>query len=238
MSMGIRWQMVATLGLVVTMAGLVSAEDLRITKGPVVEGAAENSAIVAWSTNASSSTLVKYGTDPNNLNQSAQTPWGSLTHRVTIKNLEPGRKYYFQVSSGQAQGTSTTATSEIRSFSTKGTPAMANAQESNKNQFQITQGPVLERVGDRSAIVAWSTNLPSSSIVKYGTAPNHLSEIAQEPWGATAHRVELKNLQPGVRYFFMVHSAQGQNAPGQKAEAGPISFTTANQGQEASAKSQ
>lgn len=231
------WWAIQTLGFLLSIAGLALADDLKITKGPVVESTSNNNAILAWSTNASSSTVVKYGTDPNDLHQTAQTPWGSLTHRVVIKNLEPGVKYYFQVASGQAQGTSTTAISEIGSFTTKG-PTSANTQTSANNLFQITRGPVLERVGDTSAIVAWATNLPSSSIVRFGTNPNSLTETAEEPWGATTHRVELKNLQPGVRYFFTVHSAEGKNAPGQKAEAGPISFTTAARGQEASVKTQ
>lgn len=93
-------------------------DGLKITKGPVVEHASATTAVIAWSTNVSSSTVVKYGTDQNNLTQIAQTPWGSLTHRVTIKNLEPGKTYYFQVDSGQALGTGGNATSQVETFNT------------------------------------------------------------------------------------------------------------------------
>jgi phosphodiesterase/alkaline phosphatase D-like protein len=95
-----------------------SNDGLKITKGPVVEHASATTAVIAWSTNVSSSTVVKYGTDQNNLTQIAQTPWGSLTHRVTIKNLEPGKTYYFQVDSGQALGTGGNATSQVGTFNT------------------------------------------------------------------------------------------------------------------------
>ena len=91
---------------------------LRI-KGPVVEYTSANSVIIAWGTDVPSSTVVKYGTDKNNLDQTAQMPWGSLTHRVTIKNLDPGTTYYFQVESGEAEGTGAAATSGIESFTTK-----------------------------------------------------------------------------------------------------------------------
>jgi phosphodiesterase/alkaline phosphatase D-like protein len=221
------------LGTLLIFVGAAFAQGVQITKGPVVEHTSANSAIIAWSTNVSSSTVVKYGTVQNSLTQTAQEPWGSLTHRVTIKHLKPGKTYYFQVDSGQAQGSGTSAMSQIGTFTTQGTSATANGQPQNNTEFRITNGPVLERVGDNTAIVAWSTNLPASSIVKYGTDPNNLSHAAQEAWGQTTHRVELKNLQPGKRYYFLVHSAQGKDSPGQYAEAGPMPFTTAAQGQQA-----
>jgi len=64
------------------------------------------SAVIAWSTNAKGSTRVMYSTDPNNLTQLAEAPWGAggLTHRVKLQNLQPNTTYYFKVETGQAQG--------------------------------------------------------------------------------------------------------------------------------------
>lgn len=80
---------------------------VKITNGPVLEEVTSNSATVAWSTNLKGSTRVNYGTDPNNLTQLGEAPWGAggLTHRVEIKNLLPNTTYYFRVETGQAQGT-------------------------------------------------------------------------------------------------------------------------------------
>jgi phosphodiesterase/alkaline phosphatase D-like protein len=61
---------------------------------------------------------VKYGTDPNALNQTAQGPWTSGTHRVTLNNLQANTRYWFQVQSGQAQGTGTIAQSGAYPFKT------------------------------------------------------------------------------------------------------------------------
>ncbi len=64
--------------------------------------------------------MVKYGTDPNSLNQTAESPYemGGGTHRVVLKNLTPGTTYYYQVVSGQGQGTGTQAQSSVGQFTT------------------------------------------------------------------------------------------------------------------------
>ncbi len=104
---------------------------VRITSGPTVEYAGSDRAIIAWSTNVSSGTVVRYGQDENNLSQVAKMPWGSLTHRVTIKNLHPGTHYFFQVQSGDAAGSGTSIESAVLQFDTK-TATAATQQPSAK----------------------------------------------------------------------------------------------------------
>src|SRR5437868_6364653 len=115
-----RTQLLLILGTLLLLASVAFTQVVQITKGPVVEHTTADTAIVAWSTNVSASTVVKYGTDQNNLSQTAQAPWGGLTHRVTIKNLEPGKTYYFQVDSGQGQGSGGNAMSQVGTFTTQG----------------------------------------------------------------------------------------------------------------------
>jgi phosphodiesterase/alkaline phosphatase D-like protein len=223
--------------LVASIALAQAKNDVQITKGPVVEHTDANSAVIAWSTNVPASAVVKYGADQNNLTETAQAPWGGLTHRVTIKNLDPGKTYFYQIQSGQAEGTGTGALGPVGTFSTKGANSSSNPPSADlQNQFRITNGPVVEKVSGTSAVVAWSTDRPASSVVKYGTDPNNLDQTSQESWGATTHRVEIKNLQPNTQYYFNVQSAQGLNAPGEKAASQPISFRTTSGGQEASAQ--
>jgi hypothetical protein len=94
-------------------------EPVKITQGPVVENVTDSTAIIAWSSNVNSGTTLRYGEDPDNLDNTAQMPWGGLTHRVFLKDLQPGTKYYFQAESGQGQGTGTKATAELKSFQTR-----------------------------------------------------------------------------------------------------------------------
>lgn len=215
---------------------------VQITNGPTIENVAPNSAILAWSTNTGSSAIVHYGTDPNNLNMTAQSPWSNGTHRVNLNNLQPGMTYYFQVESTQGQGTGTGALSSIGQFQT---PAQSGASSQSSSQYgygtpagqgaqeaQITHGPIIEYVTDNSAIVAWSTNAPSSSVVKYGTDPNNLTQTAEAPWGQANHRVNINELQPSTTYYFQVTSSQAQGT-GTGAMSNIASFRTVAPGQQA-----
>src|SRR3569832_335589 len=96
---------------------------MKITKGPTVEYASGTSAIVAWSTNVSGATIVHYGTDPNDLSQKAMAPWGALTHRVTLKHLQPNTTYYFMVDSTES---GKAGSSVIQKFETKDVTATAS----------------------------------------------------------------------------------------------------------------
>ncbi len=68
----------------------------RITDGPRVEGTGNSWAVIAWTTNTGGSTVVKYGTDRNHLDQTGQAPYSdneksqAQNHRVHLNNLKPG----------------------------------------------------------------------------------------------------------------------------------------------------
>ncbi len=93
---------------------------VEITAQPRVENANDNSATITWSTNVQAGSRVRYGTDPNNLTQTATAPWGAVTHRVELKNLRPNTTYYYQAISEHASGTGTSATSNTEQFRTGG----------------------------------------------------------------------------------------------------------------------
>ena len=102
-----------------------SQQNLTMTHGPNIEYVSTNSAEIAWTTNTGGSSVIHYGTDPNNLNQTAQESYQTgqsgqhVTHRVTIRNLQPHTTYYFRVESAQGQGTGTQVQGQVQSFTTK-----------------------------------------------------------------------------------------------------------------------
>ncbi len=96
---------------------------------------------------------------------------------------------------------------------------------------RITNGPVVERVGNTWATVAWSTNTGGSSVVRYGRDPNHLDRRAQAPYAVDkgrpgeTHRVKIDHLRPGTTYYYVVDSGQGQGT-GTEARSRVEQFTT------------
>lgn len=113
------------LAFTISIAAQQKAAPEKIINGPVVEGLGDNWAVIAWTTNTGGSTIVKYGTDPKNLNQTGEAPYADnektshQNHRVHLKNLKPGTTYYFMVVSGQGEDTGTQAQSHVGQFTTK-----------------------------------------------------------------------------------------------------------------------
>ncbi len=92
---------------------------IQITRPPMLQTLGDTIAVITWRTNAASSAVVHYGTDPNNLTQTGEAPWGETLHSVTVQNLRPGTQYYFSVSSAQAKGTGTATNSNVFRFTTQ-----------------------------------------------------------------------------------------------------------------------
>ncbi len=213
--------LLASIGVLLLLQLPVAAQTqpLSMTHGPNVEYVGPHSAEIAWTTSTGGSSIIKYGTNPSNLDQTAEEPYQTgtsgqhVTHRVTIRNLQPNTTYYYMVVSGQGQGTGTQAQSQVSSFKTKA----ANGQSGQgSSALQITNGPVVEYVGNKSAEIAWTTSTGGSSVIRYGTDPNNLNQTAEEPYQAgsgsqhVTHRVTIKNLQPNTTYYYIVQSGQGQ----------------------------
>ncbi len=242
-------QTVVLLAIAVVLSLTMKAEgqqhQLTITHGPNIEYIGPHSAEIAWTTSTGGSSIVRYGNNPNNLNQAAEAPYargqGSahVTHRVTIRNLQPSTKYFFVVDSGQGQGTGTEAKSQVQSFTTKaaGSPGgrsgggEANESAAERQPVRITDGPRVESVSKNAATIAWTTNAASSSVIRYGTNPGRLSQTAQAPYADTegapkqTHRVHINNLKPNTTYYFMVDSGQGEGT-GTEAKSQVAQFKT------------
>ena len=109
---------------------------------------------------------------------------------------------------------------------------LLSAQTKTRAQAEkITHGPVVEGTSRDSASIAWTTDTGGSTIVRYGTDPNHLDKMAESPYAdnektqAQNHRVHLKNLRPGTTYYYMVDSGQGEGT-GTEAKSSVKSFKT------------
>jgi hypothetical protein len=92
-----------------------SAVRVHITEGPALELFRNNEAIIRWTSNNPGGTdehfgLVKYGTDPHNLNLTAKGhirlnqshPY--TVFRVRLEDIKPGTTYFYSVDSMGATG--------------------------------------------------------------------------------------------------------------------------------------
>jgi hypothetical protein len=104
---------------------------VRITEGPEIELAKEHLTIIRWTSNNPGGSpvhygIVRYGTDPKNLSQTAKSPirlnpdHPSTIFRVRMADLKPGTTYYYTVGLMGADGTDDGAKSTVKQFVTPG----------------------------------------------------------------------------------------------------------------------
>jgi hypothetical protein len=190
-------------------------QQARITKGPVIDYADDQFAVVAWTTDVPTDSRVYYGEDVNNLTQVAEGPSNTTAHRVHISNLRPSFKYFFQIDNGQA-GTPGQPTDSFETVAT-GAPPLRNQTPTRvanaaAQGATVTRGPSIQYADDRSAVISWTTDKPAPNVVYYGNAESNLSQTAEGATASTEHRVHLSNLMPGTKYFFQVDTGQAPGA--------------------------
>ena len=106
------------------------AEHAQILKEPALESATDHSAIISWTTNTGGSVvhygIVHYGTDPQNLSQTAKSPnrWNTnlpyVRYRLRIDDLQPSTTYCYAVDIVRADGTSIGVQNRVKQFTTPG----------------------------------------------------------------------------------------------------------------------
>ena len=97
---------------------------------PMVESVADTFAFISWTTRNPGGTIlhygiVHYGSDPNHLDLKAVSPTRinpdhpHMVFRVRMNDLQPETRYYYKVSSTQANGIPDPVTSTVQQFNTR-----------------------------------------------------------------------------------------------------------------------
>lgn len=105
------------------------AARVRITQGPDIERADPDFAIIRWTSNNPGGSpehygIVRYGTDPTKLNQTAKSPirlnpgHSYTVFRVRMDGLKPRTTYYYTVDSTEANGKGDGVKSAVKHFTT------------------------------------------------------------------------------------------------------------------------
>jgi hypothetical protein len=107
------------------------ASRVRITKGPELESARDNWAIIRWTSNNPGGAdehfgVIHYGTDPKDLSQTAKShirlnrAHPETVFRVVVPDLKPGTTYYYTVDSTWGNGKSDGVKGPVKRFTMPG----------------------------------------------------------------------------------------------------------------------
>jgi Bacterial conjugation TrbI-like protein len=203
----------------------------NITQGPTIQYADDQFAVITWTTDQPFASRVFYGKDASNLNQvSEDTKSLSLRHQINLRNLQPSTTYYFRIDTGQGtaavnssdgvNGFQTTAlgANPIRnqppfkgSLQPKPNPATGQtAQAANFGNILVTRGPSIQYLDDTTAVISWTTNVPASNTLYYGTDRDNLLYTGGDFKDSTEHRIHLSNLKARTRYYFQLDEPSSQ----------------------------
>jgi phosphodiesterase/alkaline phosphatase D-like protein len=105
------------------------ASRVRITQGPELESANDNSAIIRWTSNNPGGAdehfgVVHYGTNPKELSETAKSPirlnqnHSYTVFRVRVDGLKPQTTYYYTVDSMGGDGRLDGVKSTVKHFTT------------------------------------------------------------------------------------------------------------------------
>jgi len=151
-------------------------------------GVTSSGVTISWSTDVLSNTAVAYGTT-SALDQLSpvQTALTS-SHGVILTGLAAGTTYYFAAQS--ADGSGNTGNSATYSFTTlPGPPTISN----------VTTNPA----ANNTAMINWTTSVPTSSYVQYGLSTSYGSYSAMTSQTTTPH-CALSYVPSGTIHYQLV----------------------------------
>ena len=163
--------------------------------------ATEDGAVLSWTTNEAATSRVEFTAEGGQDQAIDADDSGEAfveRHRVTLHGLTSGTEYAYTVRSADRGGLFAEVS---RSFFTlaevDGTPPA------------IQSGPVVQQRTDRTATIAWTTDEPASSQVRYAPEGTALEEgkTASSTSFVEQHQVVLNELEPGTAYVFQVWSS-------------------------------
>jgi phosphodiesterase/alkaline phosphatase D-like protein len=175
-----------------------------ISPQPIVVQVSDHAATISWGADELSDSFVEFVAEGDTIRHlrgdPAPVPAGQ-SHVVNVDGLLPDTRYFYTVSSRDLNGNVTVVQGLDSPFRTK---AAAD-----------TLAPVLVPGGtphvigltENQAIIEWKTNELSGSRVQFGTHPDSLVQVVNNPDPVFLHHVMLENLSPGQSYLYRVSSA-------------------------------
>lgn len=169
-----------------------------------------SSATIAWSANEPAEAVVEYGTTAAYGSSSARTSPYDLTGAVELSGLSPSTTYHYRVRVFDAAGN--TAVGQDFTLTTPAANTSQSASGIPASEALAFSAIGASTMATTTATISWETNLPSNSLVEYGS--NYaFDHTASDGALVTAHAIALANLAPGTVYQYRVVSAAAGGVP-------------------------
>jgi len=168
-----------------------------------------DSAVLTWSTTVPTHARIQYGAT-SNYGLALDDEVGSYTtsHTMRLTSLGSGTLYHFRINSTTTFGSS--LTSDDYTFTTIARPIISNIK------FQP-----IDNEANAGVTVSWTTNVPTSSTVRYQALGKNLESSLSEL--TTQHRIDLRDLASNTEYLF---SFEGRDQYGNQATSSVQRWTS------------
>jgi 5-hydroxyisourate hydrolase-like protein (transthyretin family) len=173
---------------------LPDTEPPVLVSGPEIVNITHQSVVIRWETDEPADALIHYGKSADLLDQVESKAQLITHHNLTIVGLEADTEYFFSVSSTDAAG-NTSAASSVIGFRTDA------LKRSDKPAFRIKPHVIHE--DDDSITLEWETDRPMDFEIHYGedSTKKHSKFSGGK---ATKHQVTLTKLKADREYHFAI----------------------------------
>ncbi len=178
-----------------------------IIEGPIVVHTTENSALIKWKTNKQSNTIVEFGTDTTYNEGPVSNEENVRNHKFILTNLLPATEYFAYVRSIDLNGNVIETRDTPISFRTK--------KEKDRKKPKVIRGPIVTNlISSESSLgkilssvtIEWTTDEPSDGFVVYRFRKDSMTYSEGNSELTIDHSVNLTNLIPGEKYYYVVNS--------------------------------
>jgi hypothetical protein len=160
----------------------------QFTVEPTVSNLSGGSATITFGTNVETTASLQYG-ETHDYGLLVEDTVASKNHTLVIPGLTPGTTYHYRV----------------LATSPDGGPVSSDDLHFTAPLEVVLQDPVVSQVTAQSAVVSFSTDLPSTATVEYGPT-DAMAQSVEDPQAQTSHMVTLSGLEPSTNYQLRVRA--------------------------------
>jgi hypothetical protein len=180
--------------------------------------AAENSAVIIWTTDEPATSQVAYGISTSYGSQTLVNPALSTFHSVAISSLTASTQYFYEVISVDAYANSATDDNDDAGYTFTTATGAGTPPSSHRPEVDITPPVIMNlkvgSIGKRSAEIEWTTDEPADTIVKYGSTIAYGTLAGSIDEKISSHKVSLTDLASGTIYHFIAVSTDASGNQG------------------------